>query len=138
MKTSSLIVIKSADDVIRIHDKVVQQFGGRPGVLNRGLLESAINHPQHILLYGSKEDCKIYNIAAAYFFHIIKNHAFIDGNKRTGLLTAIEFIYNNGYELKKQDCEFDDLYSLAINTASSNISFKEISQFFKKNIKLIK
>ncbi len=128
---------KSVEEVIRIHDSLIKEFGGREGILNRGLLESAVNHPLNIWLYGNRNDRKIYNFAAAYFYHIIKNHPFIDGNKRTGLLTAVEFIYNNGYELKKQYRDMDSLYQLAIDTASSKLTIKDIANFFKKAIKKI-
>lgn len=79
------------EDAIRIHNTVIDNYGGRAGIHNRGLLESAVNHPWHSIEYGAAADCKIYNLAAIYFFHIIKNHPFIDGNRRTGLLTTLEF-----------------------------------------------
>lgn len=133
-----IISFKSVEEVIRIHDSLIKEFGGSPGILNRGLLESAINQPFNIWLYESRNNRKIYNLAAAYFYHIIKNHPFIDGNKRTGLLTAVEFIDNNGYELKKQYRDMDDLYELAIDTASSKLAIEDIAIFFKKTIKKIK
>ena len=132
-----IVSFKSAEDVIRIHDSLIQEFGGRPGILNMGLLESAINQPLNVWEYD-KRNRKIYNLAAAYFYHIIKNHPFIDGNKRTRLLTALEFIYNNGYELKKQYRDMDDLYNLAIDTASSKLTTEDIAIFFKQAIKKIK
>lgn len=133
-----IVSFKSAEEVIRIHDSLIQEFGGRSGILNMGLLESAINQPFNIWLYETRNNRKIYNLAAAYFYHIIKNHPFIDGNKRTGLLTAVEFIYNNGYELKKQYRDMDDLYELAIDTASSKLTTEDIAIFFKQAIKKIK
>ncbi len=63
-------------------------------------------------------------------FHIIKNHPFIDGNKRTGTLAAIVFMENNDYQIKPT---FKDLYQLAIDTANSKLSKQKISKFFKKN-----
>lgn len=131
---------KSAEEVIRIHDSLIKEFGGRSGIssMGQGLLESAINQPLNIWFYETRNNRKIYNLAAAYFYHIIKNHPFIDGNKRTGLLTAVEFIYNNGYELKKQYRDMDDLYELAIDTASSKLTVEDIAIFFKKAIKKIK
>lgn len=132
-----IVFFKSAEEVIRIHDSLIQEFGGRPGILNRGLLESAINQPLNVWEYDERNR-KIYNLAAYYLYHIIKNHPFIDGNKRTGLLTAVEFIYNNGYELKKQYRDMDDLYELAIDTASSKLTTEDIAIFFKQAIKKIK
>lgn len=132
------INFKSANEVIRIHDNIIKEFGGRPGTLNKRLLESAIDHPWNVWLYSSAKECKVYNFAAIYFYHIIKNHPFMDGNKRTGLLTAVEFIFDNGYELKKQYRDLDSLYQLAIDTAASELSIQDIAVFFKKAIKKIK
>ena len=53
-----------------------------------------------ILAYGNLEEQEITYLAAVYFFHIIKNHPFIDGNKRTGLLTALKFLAQNGYDIE--------------------------------------
>lgn len=131
-----IISFKSAEEVIRIHDNIIQEFGGRHGILNMGLLESAVNQPLNVWEYD-KTKRKIYNLAATYFYHIIKNHPFIDGNKRTGLLTAVEFIHSNGYELKRQ-CRDTNLYELAIDTASSKLTIEDIALFFKKAIKKIK
>ncbi len=116
-------------EIIQIHDRAISRFGGRPGIHDKGLLESAINHPEMMIAFGDDEDYKIHNLAAAYFFHIIKNHPFIDGNKRTGLLTALHFLGRNGFRLK---ASFQDLYQLALDTAASQISEKEVATFFKK------
>lgn len=74
-------------------------------------------------------------MAATYFFHIIKNHPFIDGNKRTGLLTAIKFLTINGYKIDMSDESiYDNLYQIAIDTAASQKNKDDIANFFKKNI----
>jgi death-on-curing protein len=134
MRQPIFIIFISLSDVIRIHDMVISQFGGRRGIHNLGLLESAINHPWMIIEFGSDEDHEIPNLAAAYFFHIIKNHPFIDGNKRTGLLMALEFMYRNGFELEEN---FEGLYQLALDTATSKINEKEVAAFFKRTMKKI-
>ena len=56
-----IISFKSAEEVIRIHDNIIQEFGGRHGILNMGLLESAINQPFNVWLYETKNNRKIYN-----------------------------------------------------------------------------
>ncbi len=134
MKPYLFIIFMSSADVLRIHEMVINEFGGRGGIHSLGLLDSAVYHPWMIIEFGTDEEQRIHNLAAAYFFHIIKNHPFIDGNKRTGLLTSIEFMYINGYEL---DGEFDDLYQLAVETAASHVKEAEIAAFFKKVIKKI-
>ncbi len=135
MKSYSLIILMNCEEVLAIHNNVISRFGGRPGIHDRGLLDSAVNHPWMIIKYGAPEEHEIYNLATAYFFHIIKNHPFIDGNKRTGLLTALEFLYQNGFELNISN---DDLYQLALDTASSNINETEVAIIFKNRLNPLK
>jgi death-on-curing protein len=132
MKNKYIISFVSVADVHEMHDLVIQQLGGHAGVYNEGLLESAVNQPLMILSYGSTEQQDITYLAATYFCHIIKNHPFVDGNKRTGLLTALKFLAKNGYEIEVSAATiYDDLYQLAIDTAASKKSKEEISAFFK-------
>lgn len=129
--SGNFFVLMSVSDVIRLHDMVIDRFGGKEGIHSAGLLESAINHPWMILEFGEESERQISFLAATYFFHIIKNHPFVDGNKRTGLLTTLEFVYRNGFHL---EADFDILYDLSLKTASSNINKEEVSVFFKKTI----
>jgi len=94
------------------------------------LLESAIQHPLHVIEYGSHEEQEIHYLAAIYFFHLIKNHAFYDGNKRTGVLVALLFLELNGFPLDVSD---GALYQVAIDTAKSSLTIQEIATFFKNN-----
>lgn len=138
MRPYFLVVFMSLENVVEIHDMAINRFGGRSGIHNKGLLESAVNHPWMVLEFGSEEDLEIYNLAAVYFFHIIKNHPFVDGNKRTGVLTAIDFLFVNGYELDGNfEYLYESLYQLALNTAMSKASKEEIASFFKQVIKKI-
>jgi death-on-curing protein len=103
-----------------------------PGMRDRGLLESALQHPLHVIEYGEEEQHEIHYLAAIYFFHIIKNHAFYDGNKRTGLLTTLTFLSRNSYNL---DVHEDVLYNIAIETAKSSMSVEELAAFFRNTAK---
>jgi death-on-curing protein len=135
MKHNKSLVFISIHDVHEMHDTVINELGGRPGIHNEGLLESAINQPLMLLDYGSDEEQEIVYLAATYFFHIIKNHPFIDGNKRTGVLVAINFLAQNGYEISNpNENTFDNLYQIALDTAASKINIKEIAAFFEKLI----
>jgi death on curing protein len=69
--------------VVRIHDDELFETGGSPGLRDRGLLESALARPQNRLAYNS--GISVFDLAATYCVGIAKNHAFIDGNKRTVL-----------------------------------------------------
>ena len=82
--------------VIAIHSEQIAQHGGTPGILDEGLLSSALARPQNQVGYG---DPSVFDLAAAYAFGIISNHPFVDGNKRTGFLAAYVFLVLNGWEL---------------------------------------
>ena len=96
-----------------VHEEQLAEHGGTSGVRDRGLLESALARPQNIEAYGNPKP-NIFDLAAAYAYGIIKNHPFIDGNKRTGFLLAYIFLRLNGYELNAPEAEAVlAVYSLA-------------------------
>jgi death on curing protein len=126
------IKLISIVQVCQMHDQAVQKYGGRLGIHDQGLLESAVNHPAMILEYGNIEEQELTYLAAIYFFHIIKNHPFIDGNKRAGLLTALQFLAQNNCEFINNKNLYDDLYQLAIDAAMSCVNTEDIAKYFKK------
>ena len=96
-----------------VHEEQLAEHGGTSGVREQGLLESALARPQNIEAYGNPKP-NIFDLAAAYAYGIIKNHPFIDGNKRTGFLLAYIFLRLNGYELNAPEAEAVlAVYSLA-------------------------
>ena len=98
----------SKHTVLDIHDAQIAEHGGDPGVRDEGLLESALAQPQ--AGFGGQylhED--LFAMAAAYVFHLAGNHAFVDGNKRTGLAAALVFLEVNGYEVADEGTELADL-----------------------------
>ena len=86
----------SRDAVLAIHEQSLAQYGGSTGVRDEGLLDSALGRPQNLFAY---EQGSIFSTAAAYAAGIIRNHPFIDGNKRTGFVVCAVFLERNGYEL---------------------------------------
>lgn len=103
----------SLDDVLGIHAYQVEQFGGDPGILNLGLLQSALAQPPQAF-GGSYLHEDLAAMAAAYVYHIVRNHPFADGNKRTGTHTGIAFLELNGHEL---DLPVDDTEQLVLGVA---------------------
>ena len=83
------------EDCLSFHDKLLARFGGAAGVRDRGLLMSALARPLHRFAY---ENASLFQLAATYAHGIIKNHPFIDGNKRTGFLAAAVFLEANGLQ----------------------------------------
>lgn len=80
-----------------IHDRQIARHGGLPGVRDLTLLEAGAARPQNHSAYGDADPAAL---AAAYCFGIAKAHGFIDGNKRTGLVTALTFLRLNGYAFR--------------------------------------
>lgn len=85
----------SLAEVVEIHRDQIARYGGAPGIRDLGLLTSAVAMPRA----GFGEEYahgNLYSMAAAYLFHIVGNHPFIDGNKRTGVVAALVFLEMNG------------------------------------------
>lgn len=78
-----------------LHEELIAEFGGSVGIRDRGLLESALTRPKNLFGYG---DPSLADLAASYAVGIVKNHPFIDGNKRTGFMVAYTFLIRNGCE----------------------------------------
>jgi death on curing protein len=122
-------VFLGLEDVIAIHNDQMQRYGGRTGIRDPELLKSAVAMP----MTGLGEEYlhhDIYEMAAAYLFHIVRNHPFIDGNKRTGAVSAIVFLIMNGIEFNDDE---DDLENLVISVAEGKNDKAEIAQYFRKN-----
>lgn len=82
-------------DALALHGRLLALDGGSPGVRSAALLESALARPRQVFAYAEKPD--IIDLAVAYTGGVIRNHPFIDGNKRTGFLVGILFLEMNGY-----------------------------------------
>ena len=89
-------------DCLAIHEAMLAQHGGLSGVRDENMLESALAKPQHNFAYGKRD---LADLAAAYAAGIVLNHPFIDGNKRTGFMTAMAFLEFNGHEFAATEVE---------------------------------
>lgn len=83
--------------VISIHQMLLAEHGGAPGIRDQALLESALNRPQQRYIYD--ENTSLFSLASAYGYGIARNHPFVDGNKRVALTVAAIFLEINGYSL---------------------------------------
>jgi len=115
--------------ILSFHDDQINQYGGNPGIRDKGLLESALAQPE-ASFGGEYVHKNIFEMAAAYGFHICKNHPFIDGNKRTALIAMYTFLYVNGWQLK---ADKKVLYATVVELASGNLTKEELTQFLKKH-----
>ena len=78
------------------------EHGGAPGLRDEGLLESALARPRHLHAHGEEDRC---TLAAAYGFGLVRNHPFIDGNKRTAFLATYVFLRTNGLRLVAEEAD---------------------------------
>lgn len=88
--------------LLKLQTKLLAQFGGPEGRRDPGLLDSALNRPLQLFAYASPT---LFDLAAAYTFGIVRNHAFLDGNKRAGFMAAYTFLGINGYHLSAPEPE---------------------------------
>ena len=112
--------------VLSIHQRQIAEHGGKPGLRDAGLLTSALDRPQNILAY--REGADVFALAAAYAFGIIKNHPFVDGNKRVGYIAMRLFLKLNGIDFVATPAE---KYSVIIGLAAGNISEKELADWLR-------
>ena len=90
------------DTVLALHEELLAEFGGSSGIRDEGLLASALARPENLLAYGKPS---LFDLAASYAFGLVKNHAFIDGNKRIGFVTAALFLELNRYRLQASEAD---------------------------------
>ncbi|MHA1568713.1 MAG: type II toxin-antitoxin system death-on-curing family toxin [Alphaproteobacteria bacterium] len=101
-----------------VHQEMIAEHGGMAGIRDEGLLESALARPRRLIAYG---DPDVFELATAYASGIVRDHPFVDGNKRTGLMAAYMFLRLNGYRLVASEVEaavaFQDLAAGEIDEA---------------------
>lgn len=89
-------------DCHAFHAEMLARFGGLPGVRDEGLLDSALNRPRQLYAYGKPH---LFDLAASYAVGIVKNHPFLDGNKRAGFMAAALFLEYNGEKFQAPEEE---------------------------------
>ena len=110
------------------HRESLAQFGGGEGLRDVGLLESALNRPQNRLLYEPQAD--IFQLAACYCHGIVKNHPFIDGNKRTGTLAAVVFLALNNVLVAFDEPE---IVVMVLGLAASEVDEDQFANWLRKS-----
>ena len=115
---------------IAIHQYLINEFGGSLGIRDEGLLESALAQPQ-ATFGGELLHPSIADQAAAYLYHLAKNHAFVDGNKRTALGVTEAFLRLNGYNLSLSD---QGLYELTLRTAKGELDKAGIVEVLRAHL----
>ena len=117
------------DDIIESHLNQIDTYGGSHGIRDIGLLESAIAQPE-ASFGGQYLHADIFEMAAAYLYHLVMNHPFVDGNKRVGLEAALIFLEINNENLNASD---EELVDLVLKTTAGQIGKREIAEFFRSH-----
>jgi len=115
-------------EILLAHDIQIERFGGMGGIRDEGLLESALAQPE-ATFSGELLHSTVYEQAAAYLYHIAKNHPFIDGNKRTAFAAMDVFLRMNGYILKLTD---DQSYDLVLQVVQGNLGKEELINYIEQ------
>jgi death-on-curing protein len=114
--------------VLLAHDEALAAHGGAAGVRDMGLLDSALARPQNLFAYGQAE---VAALGAAYAFGIVRNHPFVDGNKRTAFMTAVFFLELNGHRFVAGEVDAT-LRTLAL--AANEIGEAEFAAWLHENV----
>ncbi|MDX1972881.1 MAG: type II toxin-antitoxin system death-on-curing family toxin [Candidatus Sumerlaeia bacterium] len=117
------------DIILEIQRYEVSVSGGSHGIRDIGLLESAIERPKNMAYY--KPDAPVGALAATLAYGIVKNHPFIDGNKRAGFITAITFAEENGWEF---NCPNEEIVRTIESLAASQLSEEDLTVWFESHL----
>jgi death on curing protein len=118
-------------DALALHDRLLALHGGAVGLRDDGLLKSALARPRQHFAYAESPD--IVNMAAAYTWGIVRNHPFVDGNKRTGFVVGVLFLELNGYRFSARE---EDAAQVVLELASGNLDEADYIAFLRANASL--
>ena len=116
-------------EVLEIHRDQIERYGGSSGIRDMGLLQSALAMPA-VSFGGSFLHADLFEMAAAYLFHIVLNHPFIDGNKRTGAVAALVFLSLNAIEI---DADEDEFEKMVLDVATGQADKSAVAEFFRRH-----
>ena len=117
-------------DCLALHEMMLAQHGGRSGVRDEGLLESALARPRQLFAYGSPTPT-LPQMAASYAAGIILNHPFLDGNKRTGFLLATTFLELNGLRFAATE---ESVVEMTLALAGGKLKREAYSQWLSESV----
>ena len=117
-----------------MHARLITEHGGESGVLNVGQLSSTLARPQNLYLYGV--DVTLFELAASYGYGLVKNHCFVDGNKRIAVVVIGVFLFLNGYLWVEDESSVATyMLKLADSLRTSEEDESELAKWLKKNSK---
>jgi death-on-curing protein len=116
------------EECLAFHHELVARFGGLGGIRDEGLLDSALARPQQLFHYGEPS---LIDLAASYAEGIVKNHPFLDGNKRSGFMAAALFLETNGFDFHAPE-EEAVVHTLAL--AAGDIAAAEYAAWLARSV----
>jgi death-on-curing protein len=125
------VVFLTLDDILESHQNQIETYGGIHGIRDIGLVESAIAQPE-ASFGGQYLHADLFEMAAAYLYHLVMNHPFVDGNKRVGLEASLIFLEVNDESLIADD---EELVDLVLKTTAGQVGKREIAEFFRSHCK---
>ena len=125
------IYFLSYEQILIIHENQIKNYGGIYSIRDKNLLKSAIAQPK-ITFKGKYLHENIFQMAAAYLFHIVNNHPFIDGNKRTGLVAALVFLEINNVVFNESN---EEIEKIILKIAQGKMVKNEISTWLNSRSK---
>lgn len=120
-------IFLTVEQVERVHHSMLEAYGGLDGLRDAGLLASAVAMPE-ATYSGEWLHTDLFEMAAAYLFHLVKNHPFLDGNKRVGAACALVFLDLNGIKIKADE---DGIVEITLRTATGNAEKSDIAEFLR-------
>ncbi len=126
-------VFLTFEQVLAIHDNQIELYGGTHGIRELSLLESAVMRPQTTFA-GRDLYPTLFEKAAVLMHSLVMNHPFIDGNKRTGTVSALTFFEINGFKISSKQ---EELKHLSLKLESKRINLQDLADWFKKHSKKI-
>ena len=114
--------------VLAMHSAQLAEHGGSDGIRDETLLDSALAKPRNVFAYADQPD--IFRLAASYAFGIARNHAFVDGNKRTALVVSLTFLTRNGWDVVAPK---EDVYFTFLHLADGSLTEEELTAWFTKH-----
>ncbi len=124
-----MIKFLNKEIVLAFHQDQLNLYGGKSQVRDEKLLESALAQPE-ATFEGDYVHTDLFQMAAAYGFHLCQNHPFYDGNKRIALIAMYTFLYVNGYQIK---ADKKSLYAIVMDLASGKVGKAELAEYLKKH-----
>ncbi|MFM8293117.1 MAG: type II toxin-antitoxin system death-on-curing family toxin [Microcystaceae cyanobacterium] len=120
------------DDICVIHGEILAESGGTTGVLNKGSLESTLNKPKNLYYYA--DNVTLYQLAASYGYGLVKNHCFVDGNKRIALIAVYTFLAINGIEMIAAEEDTTNFFlDLAASFESQEKCMEQMTKWLQDN-----